>query len=359
MIEELVWASAAPQCAETDNKTRHFLLLTMSSHCFAFIIYCVLVFPMASQAHTPKTLHPLAGNVVFQFPNRTFIENLHVLPDGHILFSTLVSGDLYILDPKSPKPSPVIIASLASSTGLTAIVSLGQGRYAISGGIHSSFSFVRGSMQVYVVSMEASNPAGAEVTDVIPVPDTSMMNGMVALPTHPHILLSADSIDGRIFRVNTDTKEVSVAFADPALAPGDNPGVPFGANGLKLRDKFLYFTNSALGTYSRVSIDDDGNKIGNVEVLATLGSVANISNAYDDFDFDEQGNVYIAVHSTSVNKVTPSGEQFLFAGGSNSTTFKEPTSVALAKDGKSIYVTTGGTAVGTTTYGGQIINVKL
>ncbi|KAI0876616.1 hypothetical protein GGS24DRAFT_450926 [Hypoxylon argillaceum] len=333
----------------------------MFLHRSASFLYSILLLAMTNQTQTSarETPHLLTGNVVFQFPNRAFIENLHVLHNGHILFSTLTSGNLYILNPKSSNPSPVIVVSLVGSTGLTGIVPLGQGRYAISGGIHSSFSFVRGSMRLYVVSMESSDPAGAEVTDIIPVPDTSMMNGMVALPNRPHTVLSADSIDGRIYRVNTETKEVSVAFADPALAPGDSPGIPFGANGLKLRGGYLYFTNSALGTYARVSIDDNGDKTGNVEVLATLGSAASPSNAYDDFDFDAQGNVYIAVHSASINRVTPNGEQSLFAGGSDSTTFKEPTSVAMAEDGKSIYVTTGGTIVGNTTYGGQIINVKL
>ncbi|GAW20839.1 hypothetical protein ANO14919_103510 [Xylariales sp. No.14919] len=331
----------------------------MFLHCFRFIIYTSLFFLMASQASLCKTQHPSTGDVVFQFSDRTFIENLHVLPNGHILFSTLTSGDLYILDPQSPKPSPVIVASLAGSTGLTGIAPLSQGLYAISGGVHSSFSFVRGSMQLYILSMEGSTPAGADVIDAIPVPDTSMMNGMVGLPNRPHTILSADSIDGRILRVDTETKEVSVAFADPALAPGNKSTAPFGANGLKLRDGYLYFTNSGLATYARVRIDDDGNKTGNVEVLATLESVADVPSAYDDFDFDEQGNAYITVHSKSINKVTPDGEQSLFAGGSNSTTFREPTAVATSKDGKSIYVSTGGTVIGNTTYGGQIIHIKI
>ncbi|KAI1120281.1 hypothetical protein F5Y10DRAFT_290032 [Nemania abortiva] len=280
---------------------------------------------MANQAHVREAP---SSSVVYQFPNRTFIENLYVLPNGHILFSTLVSGDLYILNPQSLQPHPNIVASLNGSTGLTGIVSLGHGLYAISGGIHSSFSFVKDSMNL--------DPAGAEVIGIIPVPDTNMMNGMAALPNRPQTILSVDSIGGRVFRVDTKTREVDVAFADPALAPGDSPAIPFGANGLKIKDGYLYFTNSALGTFARVSIDDDGNKTGSVEVLTNLGSAASISNAYDAFDFDEDGNVYIAAHSTSIFKVTPNGEQSLFAVGNNSTVFKEPTSVARANDGKSI-----------------------
>ncbi|KAI0195943.1 hypothetical protein F4808DRAFT_324500 [Astrocystis sublimbata] len=316
-------------------------------------------FKMTHAADVSKNGHPYEADIVFQFPNRTFIENLHVLPNGAILFSTLVSGDLYFLDPQSHNPRPLPIANLDGSTGLTGIVPLGRDRFAVTGGIHSSFSFVRGSMRLYVVSLSTKDPITAKVIDTIPVPDTSMLNGMVVLPRQPNTVLSADSIDGRILRINTETKEVTVAFADAAIAPGGNAGVPFGANGLKLREDYLYFTNSALGTYCRYRIDGAGDKIGDIEVLASLGSVANVSNAYDDFDFDDRGNVYIAVHSASVNKVTPNGEQSLFAGGSNDTTFQQPTSVATAVDGRSIFVTTGGAVIGNKTYGGQIINVKL
>lgn len=198
------------------------------------------------------------------------------------------------------------------------------------------------------------------MVDTIPVPDTRMMNGMAALPNKPHVILSADSLGGRILRVNTSTREVSVACTDAALGQSeDNLKHPLGINGLRILGSYLYFTNSAQGTFARFPIDDDGNKIGNVEIMARLESDGNISHAYDDFAFDNRGNAYVALHHLSVVKITPDGGQTTIARNQTDLTFREPTSVLVAKDSKSIYVSTGSTTIEGKRYGGQVIRVDI
>lgn len=294
-----------------------------------------------------------ATKEIFAF-ERTFIENLHVLSDGNILLSTFESpGLLYIMDLNAVKPVVAQLANLPSFhniTGVTGIAPLDGGLYAITGGVHRSFSFDRGSMHVYIVSLQANT-----VVDSIAVPDTACLNGLTALPDQPHILLSADSIDGSIIRIDTRTKDVSIAIQDEALHPGKNAPLAIGINGIRTRGDFIYFTNSALGTFSRVPIDKEGNKAGEFEVLARSPSPKEI---YDDFSFDSAGNAYITAHPSSVFKVTPDGTQTLLAGGGDSSIF-HPTSVALAKDEKSIYVSTGGAFDGNPRTGGQVVQVWL
>lgn len=295
-----------------------------------------------------------ATREIFTFAS-TFIENLHVLSNGNILLSTLDSpGLLYTVDPKAAKPVATQIANLPSFhniTGLTGIVSLGDDLYAISGGVHTSYAFEEGSMHIYIVSLRTNT-----VVDDIAVPNTACLNGLAALPGHPHTLLSADSIGGRIIRIDTRTKDVSVVIEDEALHPGKGAALAVGINGLKTRGDFIYFTNSALGTFARVLIDEQGNKAGEIEVLARSPSSTEI---YDDFAFDCAGNAYVAVHSSSVFKITPDGKQTLLAGGVNSSVFQQPTSVALANDEKSIYVSTGGAFAGDPITGGQVVQVWL
>lgn len=299
-----------------------------------------------------------ATKEIFAFAS-TFVENLHVLSNGNILLSTLDSpGLLYTVDPRAAKPVATQVANLPSFhniTGLTGIVSLGDDLYAISGGVHTSYAFDEGSMHVYIVSLQTNS-----VVDDIAVPNTTSLNGLAALPGQPHTLLSADSIGGRIIRIDTRTKDVSVVIEDEALHPGAGAALAVGINGLKTRTlstgDFIYFTNSALGTFARVLIDKQGNKAGKIEVLARSPSAEEI---YDDFAFDCAGNAYVAVHSHSVFKITPDGEQTLLAGGVNSSTFLEPTSVALANDEKSIYVSTGGAFAGDPITGGQLVQVWL
>jgi len=296
---------------------------------------------------------------VFEFSDSTFIENIHVRPNGHLLISTFgTAGELLSLVPTAADPSPRSVANLTGSTGLSGIATIGPSRYAVSGGIHSSFKFANNSMHVYVLSVPENSDKGV-VLDRISVPDTEMLNGMAALPAMPYVVLSADSISGRIFRINTRTRLVDVAFSDPNLGPGGNIAVPLGANGLKIHNGFLYFTNSGQGTFARVQINNDGSKAGEVQVITKLQGAVSMSNAYDDFAFDREGNAYVALHSFSVRKISANGVQTNLAGGGNNTFFKEPTSVALSRDGKSIYVSTGGTTLDGVVFGGQIIQVSL
>ncbi|KAI2780780.1 hypothetical protein F4815DRAFT_445019 [Daldinia loculata] len=143
-----------------------------------------------------------------------FIENLHVLPNGNLLLSTFKSpGLLYILDPTTTEPQAKPVASFDDGiTGLTGIVPLENGLYAVSSGLHTTFSFQRGSMKLFIVSLQLD-----KVVDSIPVPNTASMNGLAILPHNPLVVLSANSIDGRIFAINTHTREVSIMFEDAAL----------------------------------------------------------------------------------------------------------------------------------------------
>lgn len=264
------------------------------------------------------------------------------------------SGDLLVLDPEAkPEPDVKKVATLPGSTGLTGIATLGDGLYAVTGGLHSPFQFKRGSMSVYIISLKDGDDTGVLV-DTIPVPDTMMMNGMAPIPINPHILLSADSIQGRIIRINTRERELSIAFSDPALGPSDN-GIPLGINGLKITQDYMYFTNSAKGTFSRVKIDQAGNKVGCFETLATLPNVTMDGNLYDDFGIDSRESAYVAIHPNSVNKIAKDGTQTLLAGGEDSDLVQDPTAVAMANDERSIYIATGGGTVG----GGQVIKVRL
>ncbi|KKY33102.1 hypothetical protein UCDDA912_g06926 [Diaporthe ampelina] len=292
---------------------------------------------------------------IFAFSN-IFIENLQVLRDGRILLSTLdSSGLLYVLDPSVQQPSAIQVANLPSfngTSGVTGMAPLGTDRYAVTGGVHTSFAFEKGSMHVYIVSLQSNS-----VVDSITVPDAPTLNGLAALPQCPHVLLSADSIGGRILRIDTRTKKVTVAVESDALTPGSSAGLAVGINGLRVHGGYVYFTNSNQGTFARFRIDKLGNQLGAVEVIARATSADDI---YDDFTFDFAGNAYVAVHSYSVVKITPGGVQSLFYGGdSNSWILHEPTSVALANDGLSIYVSTGGNFAATPVTGGQVVQIWL
>ncbi|KAH7320281.1 hypothetical protein B0I35DRAFT_408961 [Stachybotrys elegans] len=337
-------------------------------HLFArLLVVALAVLPASSLGIPPHhQLDPRdkcigSASLIFNFTDSTFIENLQVLPDGRILFTTLDTGILRVIDPRGRDPSPRPLVSLPSTTGLSGIARLSEDIYAVTGGVHTLFAFEPGSMRVFIVDVSSGR-----IRDIIGVPKTAMMNGLVALPNCRTTLLSADSLTGSILRIDLSTRRVDVAFSDPLLN-STSAEVPLGVNGLRIRGQYLYFTNSGAGTFGRVPIDDRGNMAGKVEIVAQLSGRVSFTNAYDDFDFDRQGNAYLALHSTTVSQVSPSGKQVTFAGCAGDDVcdpafiFREPTSVALDNDGKSLYVSTGGnTGMGCSqNLGGQLIRVPL
>jgi hypothetical protein len=185
---------------------------------------------------------------------------------------------------------------------------------------------------------------------------------MAALPAIPRVVLSADSHGSCIYRINTLTRVVGVVFTDPLLGYG--PNFKVGINGLKIFNGYVYFTNSGEGTFAQVKINDDGSKAGDVEIIARLtGEPPGMGHAFDDFTLDSDGNAYVTLHNNEIVKITPDGTQTTFAGGNDSTVFKNPTSAATSQDRKSIYAATAGATAGKTPgemmFNGQVIQLSI
>ncbi|KAH7303831.1 hypothetical protein B0I35DRAFT_446079 [Stachybotrys elegans] len=309
--------------------------------------------------------HSSAGHVtqIFQWNDTTFIENLTILPDGRLLLVPLSAPQLLILDPRTTNPAPTPVVTLPGVDSVGAIALVGHNKYAIIGGNHSFFSFIEGSMKVFVVSLDFSlgpnGSIGATVENIVSVPNTTMLNGIVALPNKRNVILTNDSIGGRLFRIDTLTSEVTVASGDPAFGRGGNDMVPLGANGIDIRNGDLYFTNSAQGRFMRVGLSDDGFPVGEYTTVAQLDGPITLANSYDDFAFDERGTAYVALHPGTIMKITPDGDQTIFSGGGADSIFLHPTSAVLSNDGESIYVSTGGDWENGVSGGGQILNVKI
>ncbi|ESZ96897.1 hypothetical protein SBOR_2691 [Sclerotinia borealis F-4128] len=298
---------------------------------------------------------------IYQFPQPVFIENIHTRDNGHLLLSTLANGTLVTIDPVAATPSPVPVVTISDSPSyaLTGIATIDRNLYAVSGGIHLPYAFVNDSMSIYAVSIpENPHDGSAGVIDTIPItnPNRQLLNGMAALPATPWVVLSAESLCGCIYRTNTRTRAFDIAFSDPAFA-STNSELPVGINGIQIRHNYVYFTNSDQGTFGRVKINRDGSKAGKVEVIAKYQGTLSLTAAYDDFTFDDEGNAYVASHPNSVVKITPHGVQTTIAGGGNSTLLLGPTALTISRDGKFIYVVTGGTS--TVPSGGQIVRISI
>lgn len=312
-----------------------------------------LLWGAASVTAAPTS--PLVVKQIYRFPNETFIENIAILPNGQLLLNTFDQGRMYILDPSAPEPEPLILAKIPGIDQLTGIAQVAPNVYAVSGGIAGpDYSFVNGSALIATVNLGPCSGDIPTVAIAARIPNTNMLNGMAALIDTPHIVLSADSKQGRIFRTNTATGEVDVAFQDELIGHGPDPQVvPLGANGLFIQDGYLYFTNSNLQFYARVKITAEGDRDGDIEEIYHLP--AGVFNAFDDFSLTRDGVAYIGSQRDSLVRITQDGQLTTLIGPDSDFKLDSPTSVALSADEKTAFVVTGGLDG----RGGQVVSVQL
>ncbi|KAH7129431.1 hypothetical protein B0J13DRAFT_138131 [Dactylonectria estremocensis] len=299
--------------------------------------------------------HPGASKVktreLIEIPN-VWIENVALRSNGELLLSTFNDGKLYSVNPSKSPPKASLLLKLEGVNALTGITEVDKDVFAIIGANidQATAGFEEGSLKVALVNFRKRGYGSPSVRVILEGEDTAFLNGITTLPLHKHIILGAASQTGEVWRIDTKTGASKVAFQDELLAPVAGGPYPLGVNGVKIFGNHLYFTNTARQLFGRVKIDGLGNKKGAVEVIAQAPAGSAISP--DDFSLDKLGNAFVTFHPNQLIKITPDGEQTVLVNG----TLAGPTSAVFGKDGRSLYIVTGGQGVEGVT-GGQIVKV--
>lgn len=292
---------------------------------------------------------------LWNFTSYVDIENTHLRPNGQVLMTTFTNASLFSLDPTSSSPTAELVASFAPSTALTGITSVGNDKFAVVGGVRGSYMYTNET--VYTCDFSTGSEPAIKV--VATLPDAVMLNGMDSLPQNPSVVLIADSRVGAVWRVNTTDGNVAMAYQGDLLLPPENATVPIGINGLKISNGYVYFTNTAKNLFARIAVTDDGVMHGEVETVAILVP-GEEEYDWDDFVIDASGEIaYMAQSPNAVGRVTIStGEMDVIAGvGNGSISLIGPTSVTLAEDGLTAYVSTRGMqSIGIS---GQLVEISL
>jgi hypothetical protein len=325
---------------------------------------------MASLSPT-KPLLPTS--LIQEFPNPTWIENLHIRSNGDILISSLSKPELYLVSTAastSAGTSPVLLHSFDPSLALLGIAEISPDIFFVVAGDYSiaKSSNTTGSYSIWSVdltafdgsSQSASNDVRPVVKLVTHLPEASFLNGMTKLPSSPTVLI-ADSTLGVVWSVNTETSKYEIAVDVEEMKIPPPPGFPIAINGVKVKDDYLYWTNTGRMIVCRVKIDGEGKKAGDVEVLAKglLG---------DDFTIDERGLWVAQSMFNTVALVTEKGdggwEWTVVAGSKDQVICAGGTACAFGRkagDEKTLYLSTNGgmsAPVDGKTVGGSIVAIK-
>ncbi|KAE9407859.1 hypothetical protein BT96DRAFT_850054 [Gymnopus androsaceus JB14] len=293
------------------------------------------------------------------FPNGTSLESLAVRANGQILATVITTPDLYLINP-TINSSVSLIHTFPGYTSLLGIVEVELDQFYV---IAGNFSFAgdvstTGSYSVFHVDMGLYlYPAlDSFVRKVADFPDGQLLNGLGLLCKEKGLVYIADSYAGVVRLLNVYTGGNHVAINDTLTQPATDG---LGVNGVHVSpdSKYLYFTNTNRKILARVPIHPDGRAIGQAKVVASDIPV-------DDFTFDRDGNVILALNSDNeIGKIdVETGDVMVLAGSLDSTLLEDPTMVRFGRRGedkRSVYVSRNGGIGEATQVGGGVLRIDL
>ncbi|KAJ4420643.1 hypothetical protein N0V82_004208 [Gnomoniopsis sp. IMI 355080] len=273
----------------------------------------------------------LPSQTVFQLApsdNATFFENIVSRSNGDLLVTmVLPEPNIFLLqnpDSECPVLSPLIsvpgvngtdgIAEIANRPDVFAVVA---GNISLGGnpanGVPNSWSVwevdltggtnttANGAVSCALGATVQPTVSARKIADF---PMAPRLNGLAAIPGTSAVLVG-DSELGVAFRLDTVTGEITTALDFPQMKPVSGAGSlddALGLNGLKVgKDGFLYFTNAAARTISRVAILPDGS---GPMPGATVETIASVTSAgwMDDLDLKDDGSLWVTTNVSMNSK---------------------------------------------------------
>lgn len=309
--------------------------------------------PVPSDHRTyPQPDLPLTTQTIAQLSNvPTWLENIAVRNNGDLLVTQFAPAPvLYtVRDPSSSNAALEDIHQFDTITNILGIAETCSDTFVVVGGnATANATGYAGTFSAWEVEFSKNT---ATVHKIVDIPESMFLNGVVALPHAPNIVLIADSQFGLLFRLDTGKATYEVIADRPEFKPHPerfNKTVGFGINGVKIRDEFLYFSNTNLVNIYRVPITKDGYvaKKGEapVELYANLNAVTTF---VDDFEIGPDGSVWVVTNDdNSLVAVTPRSQKAeVVAGAKDQLALAGGTGAAFGrtkKDKHVLYISTAG-----------------
>jgi hypothetical protein len=247
--------------------------------------------PAALAVVLPRQGRAMEGQPIFTF-EKGWIENMALRPNGHLLITPASTH----MNPVTSKMAKVL--DLPDDTAGGGLVQMGGDETdvwaIIGGGYSTSAGNTPGSWTVWSVDLSGDEPKAKKVNTV---KESNQLNGMTVMDDGDTLLLG-DLTAGSVYKLSYSSGEYKLLKEDKTMAPGTP--LPFGIDGMKFRDRYLYFTNIGTNSFHRMPISAEGIP-GDVETIFN-------NSPGDDFAFDEVGNAFIATNiAGTIIKVAPNG----------------------------------------------------
>lgn len=233
----------------------------------------------------------VADQTIAEFPVNTFLENIAVNKKGDLFITSLEDGKIHRISNDGAK------SEFAKIDGKVAGLALDKKENLIVSGWAGGTT-----PSIFIVSKQG------KLESSTPIAGAVFLNGVTWLKGDSFLI--ADSYKGAIWEFDAKAK-TSKVWLEGEMFARSNEKNPFPAvNGLKIFKNTLYATNTERQQILRIPISTDG-KAGKPEIwLEKING--------DDFDFDENGNLFVTTHVyNNILKITPSGKTSIIAETDN------------------------------------------
>ncbi|KAF2262000.1 NHL repeat-containing protein [Lojkania enalia] len=300
-----------------------------------------------------------SGDKVYQFPTVSWIENVSVRSNGHLLLSMLTAPELRGINPIDPKPKISLIYQFPNATSVLGSAEVKPDIFAVvTANVSLTGGTVPGSYAIWEVDLKRRTTRARKAVNV---PANWTLNGLARLSKD--YFLGSDSGAGAVYRFNLKTGASKVVIQDATMKGSKD--LPFGVNGIRVYDSYLYYDNTGKGLFCRIPINPyTGIARGPANVLADG------LQGLDDFAIGtETGTTYLANFvQNSVLSVDDNGEVKTVASKLGGKVFYGPTSVRFGRtrlDRNIAYAVTSGASWNssdgsfTPIEGGKVIAIKV
>jgi len=297
----------------------------------------ILQLPPHLPPHDAAPLRPVPHQILAEWPEGTFLENLAVLDDGDIAVAVMTEAriDRVSISGRRQSVRSTLIQLVEPPTGLCVINGFLYAAVGEPGG---------GRAHLWRIDPRTGTGEGWMALEGV-----VFANGLT--PFDGSRLLLADSHLGKLFLIDLANKRTTVWIEDERLTRAD--GIPFlpGANGVKRFGNIVTVSSNGRALLLRATVLADG-AAGPLEVIAERLRV-------DDLAFDVHGAIYLCTHiGHSLDRLSPSGKRVTLGGPMQG--LAGSTACAFGREGaerQALYVTTTGGIV--TPPGGVLQPAKL
>ena len=271
--------------------------------------------PPELPAHASAPLAPVPHSTIAEWPEGTFLENLAVLPDGSVAISVLSEARI---DRVTLQGAVATLRQFdAPPTGL-----------AVVGG--ALFAAV-GEPGAGPPTLWRLDPVTGDGEAWLELEGLEFANGLT--PFAAGTLLTAESWQGRLVRIDLSARRASTWIEDERLTRAPMIDMLPGANGVKRWRDEVTVSSTGRALLLRAVVEPDGSA-GRLEVVSEHLRV-------DDLAYDAEGRVYLSTHiGHSLDRLDRHGDRVMLAGPEQG--LAGSTACAFHPDGGLYVTTTGG-----------------